>query len=189
MIGRRLTKFAVENSLTIYNEIAYGYYNGYMMTVDQSRNYTISVSFAVGVYDTPYGKKYSEILCDPKNKVNWSVTDIVFTESYLEILFYDAGNTVEKIKNCIDTITEMMKEDGVGISKVCHFCGEPIVPEASGIYLCEGKALIMNHSCVATHNAELAEKKRKYNSIKYKIQVKLKLRRRIIFPDKIVKLK
>ncbi len=189
MIGTRLTKFAKENGLTIYDEIAYGYYNGYMMTVNQSRNYTISVSFAVGVFGTPYGRKYSEILCDPKNKVNWSVTDIAFTESYLEIFFYDTGNTIEKIKNCIDTVTEMMKEDGVGISKACAFCGDPIVPEDSGVYLCEGKALIMNHSCVVKLNTELAERKHKYNSIKYKIQVKLKLRRRIISPDKIVKLK
>lgn len=188
MIGKRLTKFANENSLTIYDEIAYGHYNGYMMTVNQS-HYTISVSFAVRIYDTPYGRKYSEFLCDHRNKVNWSVSDIVFTESYLEIFFNDTGNTIEKLRSCINTITGMMKEDGVTANDVCTVCGDPIDSATSGLYLYDGKAQIMNHNCVAKLNRELAEKKRKYNSLKYRILVKLKRKRKIIFPKKIVRLK
>ncbi|MBQ3182829.1 MAG: hypothetical protein IJB57_04095 [Clostridia bacterium] len=189
MIGKRLTKFAEDNNLTIYDEIAYGYYNGYMMTLNQSHHYTISVSFAVRIYNTPSGRKYSELLCDHKNKVTWSVSDIIFTESYLEIFFNDTGNTIEKIKSCIDTVTEMMKVDGVAANDICSVCGDPIDPNASGLYLYEGKAQIMNHNCVTKLNNELAEKKRKYNSLKYRILVKLKRKRRIIFPKKIVKLK
>ncbi len=189
MIGKRLTNFAQENNLTIYDEIAYGYYNGYMMTVNQSHHYTISVSFAVRIYDTPHGRKYSDLLCDHKNKVNWSVNDIVFTDSYLEIFFNDTGNTVEKMKNCIDTVTGMMKEDCVVANDICTICGDPIDPDNSGLYLYDGKAQIMNHNCVNKLNSELAEKKRKYNSLKYKILIKLKRRRRVILPKKIVKLK
>ncbi len=188
MIGKRLSKFAKENNLTVYDEIAYGYYNGYMMTVNQS-HYTVSVSFAARIYDTPYGRKYSELLCDHKNKVIWSVSDIVFSESYLEIFFNDTGNTIEKMTSCINTVTEMMKEDRVTANNVCTACGEPIDPNASGLYLYEGKAQIMNYSCVDKLNRELAEKKRKYNSLKYRILVAMKKKRRIVFPDKIVKLK
>ncbi len=188
MIGKRLSKFAKENNLTVYDEIAYGYYNGYMMTVNQSR-YTVSVSFAVRIYDTPYGRKYSELLCDHKNKVIWSVSDIVFSESYLEIFFNDTGNTVEKIKSCINTVTSMMKEDGVSASEVCTVCGDPIDPDNSGLYLYDGRAQIMNHNCVSKLNRELAENKRKYNSLKYRILVALKRKRKVIFPKKIVKLK
>ncbi|MBR4880754.1 MAG: hypothetical protein IKU19_02405, partial [Clostridia bacterium] len=139
MIGRRLTKFAEKNNLKIHKEIAYGYYNGYMMTINQS-DYSIAVSFAVRIYDTPFGRKYSDLLCDHRNKVNWSVSDIVFTESYLEIFFNDTGNTIAKITDCINTVTEMMKGDGVTATEVCTVCGDPIDPEASGLYLYEGKA-------------------------------------------------
>ncbi|MBR6514888.1 MAG: hypothetical protein IKT46_08670 [Clostridia bacterium] len=188
MIGKRLTKFANENNLKIHGEIAYGYYNGYMMTINQSR-YTISVSFAVRIYDTPFGRKYSDLLCDHKNKVNWSVSDIVFTESYLEIFFNDTGNTIQKLTDCINTVTNTMSEDGITATDVCTVCGDPIDPEASGLYLHDGKAQIMNHNCVNKLNTELAQKKRKYNSLKYRILIKLGLRRKIIFPEKIVKLK
>ena len=188
MIGKRLTKFSEESSLTIYNGIAYGYYNGYLMTINQA-NYIISVSVSVRLYDTPYGRKYSELLCDHKNKVTWSVTDIVFTESYLEIFFNDTGNTIQKMKNCIDTVTSMMHEDGVSHNGFCTVCGDPIDPDASGIYLKNGKAMIMNHNCVEKLNRELAEQKSKYNSIKYRILVKLKRRRKVILPEKIVRLK
>lgn len=188
MIGKRLTKFSEENNLTIYNEIAYGYYNDYLMTLNQV-NHTISVSFAVRIYDTPHGRKYSELLCDPKNKVAWSVSDIVFTDCYLQIFFYDTGNTVEKMKNCIDTVTSMMKEDNIVANNVCTVCGDPIDPQNAEIYLCENKAMIMNHSCVEKHNAELSKKKRKYNSLRYRTLVMLKRRRKVDLPKKIIKLK
>ena len=159
-----------------------------MMTIDQSR-YNISVSFAVRMFDTPYSRKYSEVLCNHRNKVAWSVSDISFTDTHLEIFFNDTGNTVEKLKSCIDTVTAMMQEDEIAANSVCNVCGDPIDPEASGLYLCEGKAMIMNHNCVVKRNRELAEDKRKYNSLKYRILVKLKRRRKVTLPDKIVRLK
>ena len=188
MIGKRLTKFANENSLTIKDEIAYGFYNGFLITLNQ-HHYNISVSFKVRIYDTPYGRKYSEILCDHKNKVIWSVSDIVFTDSYMEIVFNDTGNTIEKVKSCIDKLTQMMQEDKITSIKVCTVCGDPIDPENSGIYLNEGRAHIMNHSCVVKLNNDIAKQKRKYNCIKYRILVKMGRRKPVAIPKKIVKLK
>ncbi len=188
MIGRRLTKFAKEHSLTVRNEIAYGYYNGYIMTINQS-HYHISVSFAVRIYDTPYGRKYSDLLCDHQNKVLYSVSDIVFTDTYMEIIFNDTGNTIAKMKSCIDLLTDMMKADEITSNQVCSVCGKPIDPQVSSLYLYDGRALIMNDECVATINGDLARRKRKYNSLKNKILVKLKLKRAVSFPEKIVKLK
>ena len=188
MIGHRLTKFSKENNLTVHGKIAYGYYNGYMMTINQSR-FHISVSFAVRIYDTPFGRKYSDLLCDHQNKVVYSVSDIIFTETYMEIIFNDTTNTVERMKSCIDLVTDMMKEDGITNNKVCTVCGKPIEPETSSVYLYDNRANIMNHDCVATINGDLAKQKRKYYTLKNRILVKLKMKRAVSFPDKIVKLK
>lgn len=174
--------------MTATEDYAYGYYNGYMTTIRRSGTH-ISISFAVRIYDTPYGRKYSELLCDHKNKVLWSVSDIVFTETYMEIIFVDTGNTIEKIKSCINTVTEMFKEDGVTNNKVCSVCGDAIEPETSGVYLYDGRAHIMNHACVDRINADLEKQRKRNNGLRNYFLIKTGRKKRINVPDKIVKLK
>lgn len=188
MIGKRLTKFAQENSMTAKENYAYGYYNGYLTTITRSGTH-ISVSFAVKIYDTPHSRKYSELLCDHKNKVLWSVSDIVFTETYMEIIFVDTNNTIEKIKTCIDTVTDMMKNDGITNNKVCTICGEAANDEASGIYFYEGRAHIIDHSCVEKVNKKYSDLKRRNKGIRNRILIKLGRKREIAVPRKIVRLK
>ncbi len=188
MIGKRLTKFAQENSMTAKEDYAYGYYNGYMTTITRSGTH-ISVSFAVRIYDTQHSRKYSDLLCDHKNKVIWSVSDIIFTENYMEIIFVDTNNTVEKIKNCIDTVTDMMRKDEITDNKVCAICGEPVNDETSGVYFYEGRALIMNHSCVEKINRKYSDINRRNKGLRNRLLIKLGRKRKISVPDKIVKLK
>ena len=188
MIGKRLTAFAKENSMTATEDYAYGYYNSYMTTIRRSGTH-ISVSFAVRIYDSNHSRKYSDFLCDHKVKVLYSVSDIVFSETYLEIIFVDSGNTVERIRTCMDIVTDMFKLDHITNNKVCTVCGEPIEPETSGVYLYDGRAHIMNHACVERINADLDNQRKRNKGLRNYFLIKTGRKKRINVPDKIVKLK
>ena len=154
MIGSGLKKLAAEYGMKVNNGVAYGFIQGYPVTLFEGAGYK-----AIAISSKLTDLAVKQAVMDEISQVNLSrefrVQALNFFPNVIAINFLDNPGTMKKLRAFIDWFFPILARHGVPAQNVCSHCGCELI---SGKWvLIEGVAHHMHESCAQQVMQQIAD--------------------------------
>ena len=125
MIGSYFKKLAKQNNMKVKNGVAYGKFQGFSVTFRDGNNRKF---IDIATRFPSSGEKFgfmAELGCIDLMK-QYSVLDIHYYDTYIEVVFYDTIGTWKKLLSFVDYFFPLLRRYNASGIYTCLECGEPI---------------------------------------------------------------
>jgi len=165
MAGIVINNLASQLGLKTVKSIAYGEFNGYMLTLSEKEG-NVAASFAAKFKDDDSRSSVYMALDGVLFKREHAIKNIIYKNEYISVLFQKSASAkvTEKITSGIEKITQVFKQNGLLGADSCSICGGDL-RENGVLKLYNGVALPMHAECAAeleaARRSDLEEKEKK----------------------------
>lgn len=148
MIGSGLRKFAAEHGMTVKNGIAYGIYQGYMMTLEEGSGWK-SAAFAAHCPDENTQMILRGMLGNPNWAKEYRLQQATVTEAFVRVQFLDNPGTMKRMAAFLEMFCAQMHRHGVEGQALCGVCGQSFDAEPAIDVQVSGVVYRMHEGCAA----------------------------------------
>lgn len=147
MIGNGLKKYAAQKNFEGNNGVAYGVYNGYLVTLKEGLGYK-SMTFAVAFQEESTMMAIRSILEDKALQKHYRLNGFAITGSHIEVRLVDQWGTMKRLDEFLDFFVEQLTARSIQGVGVCSVCGLTMNESQGNRVLLNGSVLQMHKSCM-----------------------------------------
>ncbi len=155
MLSSKLKKFAQENGLTIAHGVAYGYFNGYLLTLRQDSG-DITAAFSMFIAEEANVGILDQFFNNKNFLGEHLIRGLNVGDSKMTVVFQGSAGIVKQLSETLTAITEKLREYGVPGEGYCPDCGQA-TNGTEEMYLINGVAMQLHPGCFETLKAGFDE--------------------------------
>ena len=127
MIGPAIKKYAKTRGLNITKDVAYGYIDGYLVTLIDGWDVK-KASFSCTLTDEAIAF-FDDMLSDKSCKKTYKIESYEIDKYGLSIIFFDIPGTMDKVVALVENLIGLFRKHAIPCGDVCPHCGEKIEPD------------------------------------------------------------
>ncbi len=124
MIGTAIKKYAQIKGLKITKDVAYGYIDGYLVTLVDGWD-TKTASFSCGLTNEAI-EMLDYMLSEKAFEKKYKLVDYEIGRDGLTVVFYDTIGTMDRVADGVEYIIEILKHNSIPGDGICTCCGKSL---------------------------------------------------------------
>jgi len=164
MIGTAIKKYAQEKGLKITKDVAYGYIDGYLVTLIDGWD-TKTASFSCDLTNEAI-EMLDYIFSEKTFEKKYKLVDYEIDKDGLSIVFYDTIGTMDRVAAGVEYVIDILKHNSIQGDGICTCCGEPLKPDEQTRFVLKNNVVYKVHvpcaDMLARYGA-FAEEHRKFD--------------------------
>ena len=157
MVGSALKRYALEKEMTVRKGVAFGVYQGYMLTMKEGMGWKM-VTFAVNLSDEQ--KTYVEGWLENNAQTQpYRVQKFWVTRRKIAVQFRDTTGTMKVIRAFVEAFTTELVKQKVPGAECCNFCGQTEEQGQLIPVLVNGTVFLSHDGCDDVFNQQMEERK------------------------------
>lgn len=144
MIGSGLKKLASEYGMKVASGVAYGSFDGYVVTMSEGAGYK-QIAFAIRFPDPAKKAEFLDAMGETDVRKLYRVQNFGVSLKSILVVFSDNPGTMKKIREFLAWFVPMLKKYGATESNICSECGSEV--DSGRWILVDGIAYHFHDSC------------------------------------------